>query len=134
MDLINKKSCYTHPLLVPNLPIKHMKGETLHDVYCAQVDTATETMVTPYQHLLHKYRKYNESFRYPIRLVAALDSNAAVSPLREGLLHIPSEDENGRSSIVIIHCYYLPQVSSTLINENNLYGPLKSSITHFRGI
>ena len=60
-----------------------MKGEALHHVYRAQVDTAAETTVTPYQHLLHHYREYNESFRCPIRLVAALDSNAVVSPLGE---------------------------------------------------
>ena len=72
-----------------------MKGEVLHNVYPAQVDTAAEATVTPYQHLLHMYRPYTDTSKYPIRLVAALDSNACVSPLGEGLLHIPSEDKNG---------------------------------------
>ena len=111
-----------------------MKGEVLHDVYRAHVDTATEKTVTPYLHLLHMYREYTDSFRCPIRLVAALDSNATVSPLGEGLLHIPSEDKNGRSNIVMVRCYYSPHVSSTLLNENDLYGPLKPSIQNFRGM
>ena len=117
-----------------DIPIKHMKCEALHNVYCAHVDTAAEITVTPYKHLLHHYREYDESFWCPIRLVTALDSNTAVSLLGEGLLHIPSEDENGRSSIVIVRCYYSPQVSRTLLNKNDLYGPLKSSITQFRGM
>ena len=117
-----------------DIPINHMKGEVIHDVYRAQVDTAAEATVTPFQHLLHSYRPYTETFKCPIRLVAALDSNATVSPLGEGLLHIPSEDENARSAMVPVRCYYSPHVSGTLLNENDLYGPLKSSIRNFRSM
>ena len=70
-----------------------MKGEVLNDIYQTQVDTATKTTVTPYQYLLHNYHKYTKSFQCPNFLVAALNSNDTVSPLGEGLLHIPSEDK-----------------------------------------
>ena len=62
---INSVSCL-------NIPVKHMKYEQLYDVYCAQVDITSETKVTPYHYLLHRYCEYNESFWCPIRLVAAL--------------------------------------------------------------
>ena len=47
------------PLL--DIPINHMKGEVLHNVYPAQVDAATETTVAPYLQLLHIYCKYMDS-------------------------------------------------------------------------
>ena len=66
-----------------------MKGEALHDVYRAQVDTAAETTVTPYLYLLHKYRIYSEFFWFPIFLVAALDSNADVLPFERDSYTFP---------------------------------------------
>ena len=38
------------------------------------------------------------------------------------------------ASIMVVRRYYSPQVSSILLNKNNLYGPLKSSITNFLDI
>ena len=77
-----------------------MMGQSMHDVFRAQVDMAAETTVTSHQHRLHSYQPYTDTFCIPIWLVAALDSNAKVSPLGEGFLRIPSEDEHGLSSFV----------------------------------
>ena len=83
-----------------DVPLSQMMGQSMHDTFRAQVDTATETTITPHQHLLHHYRPYTDIFCSPIRLVAALDTNSKVSPLGEGFLRIPSEDEHGLSSYV----------------------------------
>ena len=61
-----------------------MMGQSMHDTFRAQVDTAAETTVTLHQHLLHRYRPYVDTFHNPSWLVAALDTNARVSPLGEG--------------------------------------------------
>ena len=83
-----------------DVPLSQMMGRSMHNIFRAQVDTAIETTVAPHQHLLHCYWSYIYTFRSPISLVAALDFNAKVSPLGEGFLCIPSEDEHGLSSFV----------------------------------
>ena len=101
-----------------------MMGQSMHDTFRAQVDTAAETTVTPHQHLLHRYCPYTDTFCSLIRLVAILDTNSKVSPLGKRILRIPSEEEHCLSSYVDLQCYFTPQVSSTLLNKNNLYGPV----------
>ena len=75
-----------------DVPLSQMMGQSIHNTFCAQVDTAAETPVTPNQYLLHRYCPYTNSFCSPIRSAAALDTNSKVSPLGEGFLRIPSED------------------------------------------
>ena len=116
-------------------PASSPSSTSIHVARRAQVDTAAQATVTPYRYLLHDYREYDDNFRCPIRLVAALDSNAKVQPLGEGYLHVPCHDATtGDPNFIAVRCYYSPSVTSTLLNENDLYGPSKSSINNFSGM
>ena len=63
-----------------------LSSSYLHTAHRAQVDTTAQATVTPFLHLLHGYKAYDDSFKCPIRLVATLDSNAKTNPIGEDLL------------------------------------------------
>ena len=74
---------------------------------------------------MHDYKEFFALFPSPIWLVAALDNNAKVLPIVVGFLQVPSEDDNGKPSIIPLKFYFSPHVTQTLINENYFCGPTK---------
>ena len=118
-----------------DVPVHLMTGNDIHVAHRAQVDTAAEASVTPFKDLLHDYKAYDDTFKCPIRLVAALDTNSKVQPEGEGYLHIPSRDPcSDNQSFIRVHCYYSLHLNSTLLNENDLYGDSKASSNNFTGM
>ena len=118
-----------------DVPVDLMKGHDIHVAHQARVDTAAEASVTPFKDLLHDYKAYDDTFKCPIRLVEALDTNSKVPPEGEGYLYVPGRDPcSDRQCILQVRCYYSPHLNSTLLNENDLYGISKTSSNNFTGM
>ena len=83
-----------------------MMGQDMHSNHCAQVDTADQAKVTPFLHLLHKYKAFSSSFNYPIRLIAPLGTTLELLHLGVGYIHSPSEYDTGNPSYINILGYY----------------------------
>ena len=100
-----------------------------------QIDnTAAKVTVTCVLFLLYHVKYYDDKFKYPIRLVTALNTNCKVQPIGEGYLCIPCTLADGSTALHDIRCSHSPHVSSTLINENDLYGPFKKSANEYTGM
>ena len=109
INLINTEQFILEPPFIPHSDVP--------TTICAHIDTGADLTCTNLIEILHDYCPYSKSFPCRIKLVGALDSNNGTYPLGEGYIHVPAAIKQG---YVRIQCVYSPQLSSTLISEDDI--------------
>ena len=87
-----------------------------------QLDTGAKVSCTNCEFLLHRYMAYTKAKPSRIRMTAAIEGEAPVTPEGEGYLWIPSDNTIG---YVEVKAYYSPLFTSTLIDEDSVMGHSK---------
>ena len=88
------------------------------DAIRGEIDTGAKVTCTNLLYILHDYTPYTAVKPSPLRLKGAIasDSNSIV-PLGHGYIRLPSPNRQG---YIAVRSYYHPDLTSTLISENDI--------------